>query len=103
MWVLVTEYKKCADQEDNKKFYADVPMTKPVWIAEISTYKFYELWYAFADVLDATASNLLPFFAMYNNFTNEKDLCNRGDPTLMKTKKRLLPQSERVVILIRTV
>lgn len=103
---IVTEYKKCADQEDDeetrsqymdlvhamsvseknpitiryylvnsgeykqhrisngtvkddKKFYADVPMPKSVWLAEISTYKFYEMGYAFAEVvLDATASNL---------------------------------------------
>lgn len=43
----------------DKQFYADVPMPKSVWIAEISTYKFYEMGYAFAEViLDATASNL---------------------------------------------
>lgn len=35
------------------------PMPKSVWIAEISTYKFYEMGYAFAEVvLDATVSNL---------------------------------------------
>lgn len=57
------EYKQFRISNGNatsdKKFYADVPMPKSVWIAEISTYKFYEMGYAFAEiVLDATASNL---------------------------------------------
>ncbi len=57
------EYKQFrisnGDVRSDKKFYADVPMPKSVWIAEISTYKFYEMGYAFAEVvLDATASNL---------------------------------------------
>ncbi len=57
------EYKQfrisTGSTEHDKKFYADIPMPKAVWIAEISTYKFYEKEYSFAEVvLDATASNL---------------------------------------------
>lgn len=57
------EYKRFRISEgvekDDMRFYADVPMPKSVWIAEISTYKFYEMGYAFAEVvLDATASSL---------------------------------------------
>ena len=57
-----TEYKQyrianSATQTD-KVFYADIPMPKAVWIAEISTYKCYEMGYGFGEVvLDATASN----------------------------------------------
>lgn len=43
----------------DKMFYADVPMPKAVWIAEISTFKCYEMGYVFAEVvIDATASNM---------------------------------------------
>lgn len=44
--------------QSDKTFYADIPMPKAVWIAEISTYKCYEMGYGFGEVvLDATASN----------------------------------------------
>lgn len=46
------------DSLSDKRFYADIPMPKSAWIAEISTYRCYEMGYAFAElVLDATASN----------------------------------------------
>lgn len=44
--------------QSDKTFYADVPMPKSVWIAEISTYQCYEMGFGFGEVvLDATASN----------------------------------------------
>lgn len=49
---------KNAEVLKDKVFYADVPMPKTVWVAEISTYKLYKQGYAFAEiVIDATASN----------------------------------------------
>lgn len=43
---------------EDKMFYADVPMPKSVWVAEISTYELYKMGYALGEVvLDATASN----------------------------------------------
>ena len=56
------EYKRYriykAETMEDKRFYAEIPMPKSVWIAEISSYKWYEEGYAFSEiVLDATASN----------------------------------------------
>ncbi len=56
------EYKgyriKNVEPVNDKKFYADVPMPKAVWVAEISTFDLYKQGYAFAEVvIDATASN----------------------------------------------
>lgn len=43
---------------NDKKFYADVPMPKTIWVAEISTYRLYSMGHMFAEVIiDATASN----------------------------------------------
>ena len=43
---------------DDKMFFADVPMPKSVWVAEISTFELYKMGYAFGEVvIDATASN----------------------------------------------
>ena len=47
-----------ADSNDDRIFYANVPMPKAVWVAEISIFNLYELGYVFAEVvIDATASN----------------------------------------------
>lgn len=56
------EYKRyrisTGDTIKDKKFYADIMMPKSVWIAEISSFKCYEMELAFAElVLDATAAN----------------------------------------------
>lgn len=49
---------KNGETKEDKLFYADASMPKAVWVAEISTYKLYEMGYAFAEVvIDATASN----------------------------------------------
>lgn len=43
---------------DEKRFYASILMPRLVWVAEVSTYKMYEMGYAFGEVvLDATASS----------------------------------------------
>lgn len=56
------EYKRYrisrAETMEDKKFYAEIPMPKSVWIAEISAYAWYKEGYAFSEiVLDATASS----------------------------------------------
>lgn len=56
------EYKRdriiSSDNLGEKKFYGGVLMPKMVWVAEISSYKLYNMGYAFGEVvLDATASS----------------------------------------------
>lgn len=47
-----------AEQNVDRIFYAQIPMPKSTWVAEISTYKLYKMGYAFGEVvIDATASN----------------------------------------------
>lgn len=49
--------KHCTNINE-KEFYADVLMPKAVWIAEISTFQYYEMGYSIGEVvLDATASS----------------------------------------------
>lgn len=44
--------------KEDMMFYADIPMPKAIWAAEISTYELYKLGYILSEVvLDATASN----------------------------------------------
>lgn len=88
------EYKKSrianSEKVDEKKFYASTLMPKRVWVAEVSTYKIYEMGYAFGEVvLDATASSKSKVNSVILLRTAHMGIYRRPDETYVDFEQKM--------------